>query len=219
MSTTKIHIDSDLDTIAIAGIRYSLGLFRTLGLAPIGSVFKIIRRDPDGILVLQRQEPPYTTLEVPPAHTYMGRVALADIALERQRQIDAEGFVPEHDDRYQDESLAVAAACYVLAPIHQMPSIIQHRQEGEVETRYEVPRHWPWNPRWWKPGPVILKGWRRRHLVKAAALLVAEIERLDRLETSCRRFFKPECIFGTGCKNPPHCKRHGLCGGNDTPPV
>lgn len=35
---------------------------------------------------------------------------------------------------------------------------------------------WPWNGRWWKPTN------RRRDLIKAGALIVAEIERLDRAE-------------------------------------
>lgn len=36
--------------------------------------------------------------------------------------------------------------------------------------------HWPWSREWWKPKNP------RRDLVKAGALIVAEIERLDRLE-------------------------------------
>lgn len=35
---------------------------------------------------------------------------------------------------------------------------------------------WPWDREWWKPKD------RRRNLVRAAALLIAEIERLDRAE-------------------------------------
>jgi hypothetical protein len=36
-------------------------------------------------------------------------------------------------------------------------------------------RYWPWEDKWWKPKD------RRRDLVRAGALIVAEIERLDRL--------------------------------------
>jgi len=36
------------------------------------------------------------------------------------------------------------------------------------------PRGWPWAKSWWKPASL------RRSLVKAAALLIAEIERIDR---------------------------------------
>lgn len=85
--------------------------------------------------------------------------ALADITVERRRQIEAEGWTPEHDDQHADgghgghPALPQAAACYAL---------------GEQV-------RWPWAEEWWKPGPT-----RRRDLIKAAALLVAEIERLDR---------------------------------------
>jgi hypothetical protein len=37
-----------------------------------------------------------------------------------------------------------------------------------------VPKMWPWARQWWKPTGA------RRDLVKAAALLLAEIERIDR---------------------------------------
>lgn len=168
--STKIHIDSDLDTIAIAGVRYALGLFRTLGIAPIGSTFKIVQRGPDGLLMLQRIEPSYSTLVVPPAQTWMGRTALADVALERMRQIEAEGYVPAHDDRYQGDELAIAGACYAMPP-EQQPTLTRTESDGQA---YVIPRLWPWHARWWKPTT------RRRNLVKACALLVAEIERIDR---------------------------------------
>ncbi|GAG33310.1 unnamed protein product, partial [marine sediment metagenome] len=38
------------------------------------------------------------------------------------------------------------------------------------------PEIWPWDPSWWKPTD------ERRNLEKAGALIVAELERLDRLE-------------------------------------
>ena len=37
-----------------------------------------------------------------------------------------------------------------------------------------VERVWPWDRQWWKPKS------RRRNLVRAAALLIAAIERIDR---------------------------------------
>lgn len=40
---------------------------------------------------------------------------------------------------------------------------------------------WPWEAQWWKCAHP------RRTLVKAAALLIAEIERLDRLELKTSR--------------------------------
>ncbi len=39
-----------------------------------------------------------------------------------------------------------------------------------------LPTFWPWFAQWWKPGD------RRRELVKAGALILADIERLDRVK-------------------------------------
>ena len=57
--------------------------------------------------------------------------------------------------------MAAAAACYAL---HTEPV-------GNVG---DYLRFWPWAAEWWKPGL------RRRNLVKAGALILAELERLDR---------------------------------------
>lgn len=91
-----------------------------------------------------------------------------EIAAERRRQIEAEGWTPEHDDEHdRDHALPRAAACYAIAgtAAGNGPFWITHLQ---------VPQQvWPY--RWeWKPYD------RRRNLVRAAALIVAEIERLDR---------------------------------------
>lgn len=95
-------------------------------------------------------------------------VAWQDVACERTRQIAIEGFAPEHDDKHdRDHALARAAACYALAGTSagSGPFWITH-----LQTPQQV---WPY--RWeWKPKD------RRANLVRAAALLLAEIERLDR---------------------------------------
>jgi hypothetical protein len=84
--------------------------------------------------------------------------ALADIAAERARQIEVEGWTPEHDDKHGKGELVHAAECYIArAP----------------RTAYPPP-HWPWDRDWWKPKD------RRSNLVRAGALIAAEIERLDR---------------------------------------
>lgn len=87
--------------------------------------------------------------------------ALKDIAAERQRQIESEGWSVEHDDAHTDGSMALAAAAYARAP------------EGPTLP----PLYWPWSRDWWKPKS------RRSNLVRAGALIAAEIERLDRAET------------------------------------
>lgn len=92
--------------------------------------------------------------------------ALNDIAAERARQISAEGWTPEHDDEHSTGEMASAAACYARRAAMQARNPGQ--QGGPVS-------FWPWDLKWWKPSDP------RRNLVKAAALIVAEIERLDRL--------------------------------------
>lgn len=87
--------------------------------------------------------------------------ALADVAAERRRQIEAEGWTPEHDDEHSNGEMALAAACYARHAI--CPPQLS-----------DVPATWPWGASWWKPGDP------RRMLVKAGALILAEIDRLDR---------------------------------------
>jgi hypothetical protein len=111
--------------------------------------------------------------------------AARDVLAERQRQISDEDWTLEHDNEHGDGSLADAAACYALTdPIHyggESREFIRDvgRSVGEaiyVKGRAIVPLMWPksWNPCWFKPKD------RRRDLVRAAALILAEIERIDR---------------------------------------
>lgn len=91
---------------------------------------------------------------------------IEEIAAERRRQIASENWTPEHDDMHDRGEMADAAASYILngsGSPHPAP-------DGAV------PTWWPWCRSWWKPTT------RRRDLIKAAALIVVEIERLDRAE-------------------------------------
>lgn len=92
------------------------------------------------------------------------------IAAERQRQIEAEGWSPEHDDQYIGHDLASAAICYA----DPFWSGIRN-----IRPDNPTPRLWPWKKKWWKPDDGSRAG-RIRSLVKAGALLAAEIERLQR---------------------------------------
>ncbi|SER94780.1 hypothetical protein SAMN04244573_04632 [Azotobacter beijerinckii] len=92
--------------------------------------------------------------------------AARDVLAERRRQIEVEGFSPEHDRQYDLGELPAAAACYALFAQRQMLGL-----------RKSEPDHaWPWNLGCWKPGDA------RSALVKAGALILAEIERLDHQE-------------------------------------
>lgn len=90
--------------------------------------------------------------------------AVSDVAIERLRQVHGEGFTLERDDAYTDGQLARAATCLLIPPAG-LPRRLQNL-------------HWPFAQAWLKPGMV------RDDLVKAAALIVAEIERLDRAEAA-----------------------------------
>jgi len=87
-----------------------------------------------------------------------------DVIAERQRQISAENWTPEHDDTHSRGGMAVAAACYALSSAGWSRTAI-----------WEI---WPkaWGVNWFKPTYTAP----RRDLVKAGALIIAEIERLDR---------------------------------------
>jgi hypothetical protein len=105
-----------------------------------------------------------------------------EIADERKRQIESEGWTLEHDDKHLHGELARAGACYAL-----------HAAYPTANYKITPPdSRWPWTntydgsggrgdtpiwcsrPAWWKPKN------ERRDLIRAAALIVAEIERLDR---------------------------------------
>lgn len=87
--------------------------------------------------------------------------AAKDVLAERERQVNIEGWTPAHDDEHAGGQMANAAACYAL---HTEPF-------GNVG---DYLRFWPWSSNWWRPTN------RRRNLIKAGALILAEIERIDR---------------------------------------
>lgn len=86
--------------------------------------------------------------------------ALRDVIAERQRQVSVKGWTPEHDDTYTCGELSGVAISY----IEPMEAVF----------------YWPaeWHDDRFKPSD------ERRNLVKATALLLAEIERLDRISAA-----------------------------------
>lgn len=83
--------------------------------------------------------------------------AWLDVLAERRRQVEAEGWTPEHDDLYCAAELPRAAAAYILSGAND-----------------EAPAIWPFLAKWWKPRDA------RANYMRAGALILAEIERLDR---------------------------------------
>lgn len=49
-----VKLDLQNDAIELFGIRYALTCFRELGLGEPGDTFRIVSREPDGVIVLQR---------------------------------------------------------------------------------------------------------------------------------------------------------------------
>jgi len=89
------------------------------------------------------------------------REILNEVKSERIRQIE-QGWTLAHDDTHSDGEIALAAACYALESADQCSLGI-------------LKQIWPWEKEYWKP-----RRSRRLNLMRAAALIVAEIERIDR---------------------------------------
>lgn len=104
---------------------------------------------------------------------------------ERGRQMFAEGFSRDGDDLYAAGELERAAAAYAFA------ASVPPEMRGWLETDRMEPRPrplggdwiidmvrrlWPWGFEWWKPKE------QRRDLVRAGALIIAAIERIDRAQ-------------------------------------
>lgn len=116
------------------------------------------------------------------------------ISAERERQLSAEGWTAEHDDGHDDGSLALAACCYA-APVK-----LFQRIDYADGVSYHDP--WPWghggrgaggNPdKRFRgtagnvlPDPESYTDEQRLDLlIKAGALIAAEIDRLLRLTPS-----------------------------------
>lgn len=99
--------------------------------------------------------------------------AAADVLAERERQKSVEGWTAEHDDEHEGGALAAAAAAYA----HNAEWHMRERKSSDQPPSlasgivYEL---WPFDEEWWKPKNP------RRDLVRAAAMILAEIERIDR---------------------------------------
>lgn len=90
--------------------------------------------------------------------------AVLDVIEERRRQVEHLGYGAAHDDAHEAGDLAAAAFSYAG---HAAISLSGGEPGG-------VPRSWPFESQYWRPSTP------RRDLVRAAALILAEIERLDR---------------------------------------
>jgi hypothetical protein len=96
--------------------------------------------------------------------------AARDVLAERERQKTVEGWTPEHDDEHDSGDLAGAASAYALYANDEL----HPQSQGDGNYSVQAPMMWPFESAWWKPTNP------RRALVKAGALILAEIERIDR---------------------------------------
>ncbi|WIX34115.1 hypothetical protein QO259_05490 [Salinicola sp. JS01] len=133
----------------------------SLPFTPPAGFVEVARYDTEDAIVLLALKPLTALAELLLAQEETGE-ALAALARERRRQVEAEGWTAEHDDQHGDGSMADAAGCYAL-----------HAHEES----HRSPAWWPWDDAWWKPSACAT-----RDLEKAGALTLAEMERLARAE-------------------------------------
>jgi hypothetical protein len=119
------------------------------------------------------------------------------IAAERARQMSVEGWTPAHDDGHRHGEMAISAARYALEDVSV--DYVTASARGALQSA------WRWESCWWKPKDPI------RNLVRAGALIAAEIDRRLRAErASLPSPVVPDttcisCLDGT--------ERNGRCSG------
>lgn len=124
--------------------------------------------------------------------------AIKLITKERQRQIDRNGYTPDHDREHIHGEIALAAICYASPKRvyikKSFPTACGCRSVGEcphVFGEYKYVDPWPWEEENdkrlsdfdKKMHNALLDKWQRiRNLVKAGALIAAEIDRLQAMD-------------------------------------
>jgi len=104
------------------------------------------------------------------------------IANERQRQIDVEGYTEKQDSQYVCSELTDAAIIYAMRGYWKKrlnPLIIGNESEPGLM--------WPFAPEKFKPSQQEYPNGRIRDLIKAGALIAAELDRLLAVEKSRKK--------------------------------
>jgi hypothetical protein len=118
------------------------------------------------------------------------------IAAERTRQINDEGWTPGHDAQWKGQELGFAARCYLDRGLNLIPHL------------HDPSPFWPWDAAWWKPSEEPI-----RNLIKAGALIAAEIDR--QLQEFLKTQTCPQCGVPTvqanlgGGKTDVYCEECG----------
>jgi hypothetical protein len=97
------------------------------------------------------------------------------IAIERKRQIEKKGYDKDHDDEWDCGQLALAGAAYAIPPKKRKTEIGGDAFSACINYSKVL---WPFEYRYYNPTPQN----RIKELVKAGALIAAEIDRLNRVE-------------------------------------
>lgn len=94
------------------------------------------------------------------------------VAAERKRQIEVEGWDKAHDENHTDFCLSVAGASYALDVAAKHGEITSLAKDFWSRCSDRI---WPFDLEWFKPTPKDPV----RQLVKAAALIIADIDRIQ----------------------------------------
>lgn len=97
-----------------------------------------------------------------------------ELLAERQRQMSEEGWSLKHDETHAPAELAAAGAAYAASAAAGVLVFPKTMWSATEFRRWIVERLWPWFADGFKPKDP------RRDLVRAGALIIAAIERLDR---------------------------------------
>lgn len=95
------------------------------------------------------------------------------MAEERERQISEEGWSPEHDDEHVNGELANVAACF--SATNELYLYSKHSDGLHNMTACHL---YPWEDKYYKKASKN----RKQQLIVAGALIIAELERLERAE-------------------------------------
>ncbi|MDH0188152.1 hypothetical protein N7676_08660 [Stenotrophomonas sp. GD03993] len=111
---------------------------------------------------------PVSPLYAAPAQAVDLGTGVKAIAAERERQLQAEGFTRDGDQQYRRGELAKAATAYVQLAAMDLEAGTRNHIAWRAPAAV-----WPWAPEWWKPVDA------RRDLVRAGALIAAQIDAID----------------------------------------
>ena len=84
--------------------------------------------------------------------------AARDVLAERQRQVESEGWTPEHDDAYASGAMAQAAGCYAMFAAASDSARAITDLSGSLSALGRPIKGWaawlqlwPFERKWWKP--------------------------------------------------------------------